>query len=330
MLVIFHYGQTYDLQTEKQKEVNLMDRKNILRHFGGAIRLSLEKITDSDFDRLQEIRLRVNRPLSVFSGEFSGAVNGAGHIGLSGGGGAAAVTVNDIKFTFESVCQFSVHSFKKEIASGFVTVAGGHRAGFCGTAVFGSGGEIETVKNISGINFRIARQIKGAADELYRRIYANAPDTLSPSVLICGSPGSGKTTLLRDLARQLGNRLKTSVIDERGEISAVWSGIPGNDPGAFTDILDGYPKVAGIETAVRVMSPQVIICDEIGGGGDTRAISYAKNSGCAVVAAIHADNFAAVSAKGIAENLFDYTVFLNGADKPATIREILHTEAILI
>jgi stage III sporulation protein AA len=305
-----------------------MDRKNILRHFGGALRLSLEKIPDSDFDRLQEIRLRVNRPLSVFSGEFSGAVNGAGHIGFSGGGGAAAVTVNDLKFTFESVCQFSVHSFKREIASGFVTVAGGHRAGFCGTAVSGNNDEIETVKNISGINFRIARQIKGAGDELYKWVYANAPNI--PSVLICGSPASGKTTLLRDLARQLGNRLKTSVIDERGEISAVWSGIPGNDPGAFTDILDGYPKAAGIETAVRVMSPQVIICDEIGDAGDISAVSYAKNSGCAVVAAIHADCPAAVSARGIPDNMFDFTVFLSGAEKPATVKEIRSTEALVI
>ncbi|MDR0991312.1 MAG: Flp pilus assembly complex ATPase component TadA, partial [Ruminococcus sp.] len=294
----------------------------------GALRLSLEKIPDSDFDRLQEIRLRVNRPLSVFSGEFSGAVNGAGHIGYANGGGAAAVTVNDLKFTFESICQFSVHSFKREIASGFVTVAGGHRAGFCGTAVTAGLSEIETVKNISGINFRIARQIKGAADELFTRIYAHSPKT--PSVLICGSPGSGKTTLLRDLARQLGNRIKTSVIDERGEISAVWSGIPGNDPGAFTDIFDGYPKTVGIETAVRVMSPQVIICDEIGGVGDIEAINYAKNSGCAVVAAIHADSAFAVAAKGITADMFDFTVFLNGADKPATVKEIIGTEAITI
>jgi stage III sporulation protein AA len=306
-----------------------MDRKNILRHFGGAIRLSLEKIPDSEFDRLQEIRLRVNRPLSVFSGEFSGAVNPSGHIGLKDGGGAAAVTLNDIKYTFESICQFSVHSFKKEIANGFVTVAGGHRAGFCGTAVVGGAeSELETLKNISAINFRIARQVKGAADKLYSRVFLNAPYT--PSVLICGTPGSGKTTLLRDLARQLGNRLKTSIIDERGELAAVWGGIPGNDTGAFSDVLDGYPKSFGVTTAVRVMSPQVIICDEIGDKADLAAVSYAKNSGCAVEAAIHADSLEAVFKKGIPDDLFDFFVFLEGTKNPAEIREIINAEAVRI
>jgi stage III sporulation protein AA len=323
-----------------------MDRKNILRHFGGALRLSLEKIPDSDFERLQEIRLRVNRPLSVFSGEFSGTVNPSGHIGFRDGGGAAAVTANDIKYTFESVCQFSVHSFKKEISNGFVTVAGGHRAGFCGTAVIGGGGngtaavgsgaafvgnfgsELETLKNISGINFRIARQIKGAADKLYANVYANTPYT--PSVLICGTPGSGKTTLLRDLSRQLGNRLKTSIIDERGELAAVWGGIPGNDTGAYSDVLDGYPKSFGIKTAVRVMSPQVIICDEIGDKTDIAAVGYAKNSGCAVAASIHADSLEAVIKKGIPDDLFDCFIFLEGTQHPAEIREIINAEAVRI
>jgi stage III sporulation protein AA len=277
---------------------------------------------DSDFDRLQEIRLRVNRPLSVFSGEFSGVLSPTGSIGYAQGGGAAAVTVSDIKYTFESICQFSVHSFKREIASGFVTVAGGHRAGFCGTAVTSEtdNAEIETVKNISGINFRIARQVKGAADGLYSAVYAKNPAT--PSVLICGTPGSGKTTLLRDLSRKLGNRLKTAIIDERGELAAVWGGIPGNDTGAFSDVLDGYPKRYGIETAVRVMSPQVIICDEIGGGGDLEAVRYAKNSGCAVAAAIHANSFDDILRKGITDDLFDYIVFLSGTENPSAIREI--------
>jgi stage III sporulation protein AA len=304
----------FSKKTEKIK----MD-KDIIRHFCGEIRAALLKISESDFSRCQEIRLRVNRSLSVYSGGETYITDGSGALSLPGKPG---ITVRDadMKFTFESICGYSVHSFSREIKSGFITVAGGHRAGFCGTAVMGEQGSPFSVKNISGINLRIAREVKGAATPLLRRLMRSFR---FPSVLICGSVGSGKTTLLRDLSRQLGEYIKISLIDSRGELAAVYNGVPALDVGMFTDVFDGYGKAEGIDTAVRVMSPQIIICDEIGGAAsdsDIKALRFAKLSGVTIIASAHALSLDDVREKNI--GMFDYAVFLKGSEHPAEILTI--------
>jgi stage III sporulation protein AA len=292
--------------------------KDIIRHFCGEIRAALQKISESDFSRCQELRLRVNRSLSVYSGDETFTVDGSGALSLPGKPGVK-VRDADMKFTFESICDYSVHSFSREIKSGFITVAGGHRAGFCGTAVTDFD-RLNTVKNISGINLRIAREVKGAATPLLRRLMR---DFRFPSVLICGSVGSGKITLLRDLSRQLGEYIKISLIDSRGELAAVYNGVPALDVGMFTDVFDGYGKADGIDTAVRVMSPQIIVCDEIGSvssDADIKALRFAKLSGVTIIASAHALSLDDIREKKI--DIFDYAVFLKGSEHPAEILTI--------
>ena len=46
-------------------------------------------------------------------------------------------------------------------------------------------------------------------------------------------------------------------MDERGELG-------GFDLGPNADLLQGYPKGAGMEMALRSLSPEVIVCDELG------------------------------------------------------------------
>lgn len=100
----------------------------------------------------------------------------------------------------------------------------------------------------------------------------------------------GKTTLLRDLVRNISNgiellndikkvSLNVGVIDERSEISAMYRGIPQNDLGEKTDILENVPKTIGIKMMIRSMSPDVIVADEIGGTDDAEIINYAICSG---------------------------------------------------
>lgn len=60
------------------------------------------------------------------------------------------------------------------------------------------------------------------------------------------------------------------VVDERGEIAAMYRGIPQNDLGIRTDILNNIKKSIGIEMLVRSMSPKVIVADEIGNEDDVR------------------------------------------------------------
>lgn len=97
----------------------------------------------------------------------------------------------------------------------------------------------------------------------------------------------GKTTILRDLIRNLSSGIKdfkfkainVAVVDERGEIAALYKGKPQNNLGVKTDILENVSKSIGIKMLVRCMSPKVIVADEIGGKGDTEAINYAVCSG---------------------------------------------------
>ena len=74
--------------------------------------------------------------------------------------------------------------------------------------------------------------------------------------------------MLRDIIRNLSNgfgRFKgqtIGVVDERGEIAAIYKGIPQNDIGIRTDVIDNVPKPEAMRILVRSMAPQIIACDE--------------------------------------------------------------------
>ena len=254
----------------------------------------IKDIDKSFLEKTNEIRLRCEKPLSFISFDGIFYLTGSGRITSVPSGELFTVTQNDIKESFSRICEYSVYSYAKDIQSGFITVGGGSRAGLYGTAVYEKE-KLTALKNIGGINLRIARQIKGCADEM---IKLTQSDGLN-SVLLCGAPSTGKTTMLRDFARQVSDLLmkKTAVIDERGELAAVSKGFAGSDVGINTDILDGYIKSDGIMQAVRTLSPQMIICDEIGSIEDYRAIEAGVNSGVKFAAAVHAGSAEELSNK---------------------------------
>lgn len=292
-----------------------MKKEDITGYFCGAVGESVRKISDAFFEDIQEIRLRVNRPAAASMKNTIRYITNGGQLTYNTDS-AVIVSEQDLRRCFESVCQYSVHSFQSEITNGFITIRGGHRVGICGTSVM-RGDTIENVKNISSLNFRIAREVTGCAGDICNRIFSDGLH----SVLIAGAPASGKTTLLRDMARILGERFRTAVIDERGELAAVMNGIPQNNIGINTDVFDGYNKPRGIITALRVMSPQIIICDEIGSDKDLAAIRAASNSGVYVAASVHAAGVDELKRKDIDLDIFDYIVFLSGCGDPGHISE---------
>lgn len=64
-------------------------------------------------------------------------------------------------------------------------------------------------------------------------------------------------------------------------------GIPQNDLGVRTDVLDNCLKREGLLMAIRSLSPDVLICDEIGTTGDVEALTAAFNSGVNIITTIH-------------------------------------------
>lgn len=283
------------------------------------LKRSLERVSSDIRASASEIRLRAGKPVSLTAGgeqliisEHGGVCNSA-QMGI-------IPTENELAAAFETVCRSSVHCFKREISLGFVTLRGGHRVGFCGTAVHSSDGSLG-INHISGMNYRIARQITGAADELSGYLPENG------GLLIAGAPSSGKTTYLRDLCRIMGNKHKVALVDDTGELAAVYRNEPQNDVGVFTDVLTGYGKAKGLETAVRVLSPEYIICDEIGSKEDCEAIETAANSGVIFIAAVHAGNMRELMAKPhirplIKMEIFTRAVFLENC-RIRTVSDLL-------
>ena len=292
-------------------------------HLPAFMRELLACVPEAMRERATELRMRAGGALSLTLPE--------GPVFFCGGrvtplyqDNCTTLTGAHLSQILRALCDYSVHSYTQDIAQGFITLPGGHRAGICGTAVCGlrtqepgTGSETVAVRDISSINLRIARQVPGAAAEICGRLYAN--ETL-PNVLIAGPPGSGKTTILRDLALRLSSGLcgayrRTTVVDERGELAGAREGTPCRDVGANTDVLTGYPKGEGILLAVRSLSPEVIICDELGGAPDAAAIEAGLGAGVRFAASVHAGSAQEVLERPIVKRLlrcgaFDHIVML--------------------
>lgn len=243
-----------------------------------------------DIDKLQEIRIRVNCPLIIIYNNIECIVDIEN--GLLGGFSPYIVDITDVRETMEFVSNYSMYAYEDDIRQGFITVQGGHRIGFAGKIIC-ENNVIKTIKNISFINVRISHQVKGCADTIMNEII-NGDEVLH--TLLVSPPRRGKTTLLRDIVRQISSGASNIsphnvvVIDERSEIAACYQGIPQNDVGIRTDVLDCCPKVKGMMMAVRTMAPEVIAIDELGSEQDIEAVKYAINCGCKIIATAHGNS----------------------------------------
>lgn len=263
------------------------------------------QMSDEDKAKINEIRLRNGRYLtvSVLANEFYITEKGK----MSDNScNAVLITAEDIDYTYKTALRNTIYSFKREISQGYIITEGGNRVGFCGTAVLDEYGKNETLKNISSISIRIAREAIGSSNELIDKLHLNEE---LKNVLILGPPSSGKTTLLRDLCRQIGNEKRISLIDNKNEISASFKAASQNDIGNFTDVFDSYSKYYGILSAVKIMSPQLIICDEIGTKDDLEALDYAINSGVNIIATMHSNDIDDAYKKPYMKNLFSRNAF---------------------
>ena len=276
-----------------------------------SLKGALMCVSQSEREKITELRLRRGKFFSavLFSKEYFITYDGRL---MNSSLNAVRVGDEEIDFTFKRAFQGSVHSFARELSQGFITCAGGNRVGFCGTAVIEPKTmEVTSVRNVSSINIRIAREIIGCAKLIYDKCFS---DGIS-SLIVASPPCGGKTTILRDLCRLLGETKRVSVIDERGELACICDGIAQNDIGLRCDVFNGYPKAVAAMIAVRVMAPEILVCDEIGSKEDLSSLEYALNSGVKLVCSAHASTFEELkkrpaAGKLIKSHAFNYAAML--------------------
>ncbi len=292
-----------------------------------GVRQALLEIPPGIQAQTNEIRLRLDRPLNLVGLSGMKFVRTGGDVTEKPYSDSYIVSKTDMQDSLVSLCGWAVHSHQRELTDGYISVRGGHRAGIAATAVV-EDGKVTAVRDVTSINLRVAREIFGAADVLISRCLAGG----LCGVLLIGAPASGKTTILRDLARQLssgalGRLYKVCIVDESGELGGYSEGVVRNRIGDCCDLLCGYPKAKGLQAAIRYLSPQVIVCDEICTEAEIEAVSAAVNSGVTVITSIHASSFEEFMRKPQARPLLQTGAFkqfalLEGADRPSQIRMI--------
>ena len=310
-------------------------REEILKIFSINLRKVIADLT-IDFELLQEIRLRVNSPLMLIYNNKEYFVSKE-HRMTGDKNSAYIVSLNEVRETMEYISNYSLYAFEDEIRQGFITIQGGHRVGIAGKTII-EAERIKNIKHISFINIRLSHQVKGCGDKVMPYIINQ---NSIYHTLIISPPRCGKTTLLRDVIRQLSNGFSTipglnvGVVDERSEIGACYMGIPQNELGIRTDILDCCPKVEGMMMLIRSMSPSVIAVDEVGSREDIEAIEYVMNCGSKLIATVHGSSIDDVKNKPILgrmvrEKIFERYIILNNRGRVGNLEEIYDERGTLL
>lgn len=272
------------------------------------LRRLISNLPSNLLEKLEEIRLRQNRPLIVGLPDEDSFVNQNG-VPVKNPGEAYLVTVDDIQRVTQLISGSSLYALEEELKNGFITLPGGHRVGLTGKTVVESG-RVKMLKYISGLNIRISREVIGVAAPLLPHLVDHKSGSIYHT-LIFSPPRCGKTTLLRDIIRWLSNGipelnfsgLVIGVVDERSELAGCYRGVPQRDVGIRTDVLDGCPKAEGMYMLLRSMSPQVIATDEIGGREDFAALEGVFNAGVKVITTVHAASLAELANRPALNNL---------------------------
>lgn len=279
--------------------------------------------------RIEEIRVRQDRPLEVITPTCPFFIDKEGRLSQTPTSPWIPRREECVKL-LNLISNHSLYALEEELRRGFVTVEGGHRIGLVGRVVV-ENGTVKHLKEITGFNIRIARQVKGVGD---RWISTILHDGQIENALIVSPPQCGKTTLIRDLARLASTGgagfppYKVGIVDERSEIAGCLHGVPQHDVGLRTDVLDACPKAEGMMMMIRSMSPEILVVDELGRVEDSEAIHEAIYAGVSVFATVHGQSIEELTRRPtlaplLKEQVFSRIIVLSRKQGPGTVDKIL-------
>lgn len=229
---------------------------------------------------ITEIRIRRGKPLALTLARGTCGSYGYGENYL------CPITIHDdmMNRILASLCHNSLYSYMESMTEGYIAMKEGLRVGVVGKAVC-ENNQVKNLSAINSLNIRVPHFIYNISNEIYGVL---SKFGFGESVLIFSPPNMGKTTIIRDLIRQLSSGApprRVAVVDTRCEIE-----VEVLNESCHVDFLSGYPRSKGIEIATRTLSPQYIVCDEIGGREEVDALLSAQNAGVPVIATAHASS----------------------------------------
>lgn len=289
--------------------------KNVIVGFFPATLRGVWEISDCEWDKVEEIRIRVNQPIIVKEKIKEYVILKSGEKKLLSRGmdfeKCVIYTEKELEEMLRHLCKDSVYAYEEERKQGFLIIQGGHRVGITGE-VINIGEKSYMAKYIRYMNIRIAHEVKGIANEIVKWIISGEEIF---NTLLVSAPGGGKTTLLRDMARLLSDGTSdycgrgVGMIDERGELAGAYRGMASLDCGIRTDVITGGNKQLGTQILIRTFAPRIIVMDEIGMKRDAEAVLQAGVSGCNVIATTHGSSMNDLKNKPEIQELLKKKVF---------------------
>ncbi len=305
--------------------INMQEYLNAIALLPQRYKSVVAGISENILKDIKEIRFRNGEPLVLNTSTQNNYQTESGHHTAIYSNNLVCTEHKDMQEFVFSLSRRSLHTYQDMIAKGFIPLPNGCKAGVAGRAVM-KNGAVYSVSDFNSVNIRISREYHNCSKEVYEGVGE------CRSYLIVGSPMSGKTTVLRDLCRFYSGEnavspLKIAVIDERDEIASRSFGCF-RDVGVHTDVLTLYPKAIGTEIAVRTLSPDIVVLDEIGTEDEVNALLSGVNSGVDFIATAHGGSFSEVLRRPniktlVNSGVFKKAVVLEGKQSPCKVKEII-------